>query len=350
MSQKLRIKFSGRIRPEQNPAYWQALFLGGVAEIGECQFSFDPDERHYDWLVVYEDLMYPSRSTRSSRIEPLSCHRDNTLLITQEPSAIKIYGPGFLDQYGHVLSAQPREAIKHENHILQVSPIRWFYGRPLAENDHNYVTVDQFKAMNIPNKSRYISTVCSDKQMSKTLKARYDFTAYADKALDDKFDWFGRGIRPINDKAEAMDDYRYHLAVENHIFPHYWTEKIADSFLAYCLPFYYGPENISDYFDRDSYIPIDIFEPESSVETMKKALRDKVYESRFGAIKKARELVLTDYNLMNVAARIVTERHQDRTPQKGATIAGRHAFRKNHPISAIQDLAFRANYRRKTRL
>ncbi len=350
MSQKLRIKFSGRIRPEQNPAYWAALFPGQIPVVDGCEFTFDPDARDYDWLVVYEDLMYPSGSVRSTRSEPLDCHRDNTLLITQEPSAIKIYGPKFLSQYGHVLSAQPSEIINHNNHILQVSPIRWFYGRPLNQDDHNYVTLDELRAMPIPDKNTVISTVCSDKQMSKTLKARYDLTAFLNNKLGDKFDWFGRGIRPVNDKAEAMNNYLYHLAIENHIFPHYWTEKIADSFLAYCLPFYYGPSNISDYFDPKSYVPIDIFKPEEALEIIEKTLKDDLYKTRFPAIQAAREKVLYDYNLMTVAARIATSRHQEKKKQARAKILGRHAFRNAHPILAMHDLAHRAKFRGHNRL
>lgn len=350
MTRNLRIKFSGRIRPEQNPAYWQALFPGKIPVLEGCEFTFDPEARHYDWLVVYEDLMYPAGSTRSTRSETLACNRDNTLLITQEPSAIKIYGPKFLSQYGHVLSAQPSDIVGHKNHILQVSPIRWFYGRPLKENDHNYVTVDELTNMAIPQKKNVISTVCSDKQMSKTLKARYDFTAYLNEKLKDQFEWFGRGIRPVNDKADAMNSYQYHVAIENHIFPHYWTEKIADSFLAYCLPFYYGPDNISDYFAPESYVPIDIFKPEEALNTIKKSLEDRIYEKRLPAIKAARKKVLTDYNLMTVAARLVQARHQEKNAGNSDQILGRHAFRRAHPIMALKDLAHKAKFRGHTRL
>jgi len=345
LTKNLRIKFSGRIRPEQNPAYWQALFPGQVPTLEGCEFTFDPDAKDYDWLVVYEDLMYPQGSDRSTRIENLNCHRDNTLLITQEPSAIKIYGPKFLSQYGHVLSAQPSEIIAHKNHILQVSPIRWFYGRPLERDDHDYATFDALNDMPIPDKNPIISTVCSDKQMSKTLKARFDFTRYLDEKLGDKFDWFGRGIRPINDKADAMNNYQYHVAVENHIFSHYWTEKIADSFLAYCLPFYYGPDNISDYFDPESFVPIDIFEPEKSLEIIQKALIDSLYNKRLAAIKHARQKVLTDYNLMTIAARIVKSRHQEKRPTHQTQIMGRHAFRRAHPFLALKDVAHRARFK-----
>lgn len=289
--------------------------------------------------------MYPMHLGRSSRIEKLKCHPDNTLLITQEPSAIKIYGPHFLSQYGHVLSAQPATAIKHRNHILEVSPIRWFYGRPLEDDDHNYTHIDDLIDMPIPNKIRFISTVCSNKQMSKTLKARYDFTAFINQNMKLDFDWYGRGIRPINDKAEAMDSYKYHVAIENHIFSHYWTEKIADSFLAYCLPLYFGPHNISDYFSPESYVPIDIFNPDEALETIQKTVKDNLYEKRLSAIKDSRNRVLTDYNLMNVAARIVTERHQEKAAKSDFEIMGRHAFRKAHPLKALLDVAHRGSFR-----
>lgn len=286
--------------------------------------------------------MYPQGSSKSTRIEDLACHQDNTLLITQEPSAIKIYGPNFLSQYGHVLSAQDPDAIRHKNHIHYVSPIRWFYGRPLEKNDHNYITYDQLNGMTPPDKSLTFSTVCSDKVMTKTLKARYDFSVFLRDNMGQDFDWFGRGIRPINDKSEAMDAYKYHLAVENFKAPHYWTEKIADSFLAFCLPFYFGPDNVSDYFDPESFIPIDIFKPDQALEIIQKAISDNAYERRLPAIRKARNQVLNDYNLMSIAARIVKERHQESTSSKNTKIMGRHAFRKAHPVQTAKDLAFRA--------
>jgi len=346
MSSKIRIKFSGRVRPNQNPAYWTALFPNQVPEIGKCVFSFDPDDQHYDWLVVYEDLMYPENHGKSTRRESLACPRQHTLIITQEPETIKIYGPGFLSQYGHVLNAQPSNFVAHPNHILQVSPIRWFYGRPLDKTDHNYTTVDTMRSRGIPEKTSNISTVCSDKQMTKVLKQRYDFTAFLKDNLGDDFDWFGRGIRPVNDKSEAMDSYRYHIGIENHLSPHYWTDKISDSFLAYCLPFYYGPENITEYFDRDSFIPIDIYKPKAALEIVKKALKDRQFEARIEAIKAARELVLTDYNLVNIAARIVTERHDPTLKIRSSEeVLGRHAFRQKHPLLAAKDLAFRAKMR-----
>ena len=336
----------GRISTAQNPHYWLALFPNGTPVIDGCEFIFDPDERDYDWFAVYEDLMYPEGSTKSERSETLSCFKENTLLVTQEPSSIKIYGPKFLAQYGHVLSAQPKKIVAHKNHILEVAPIRWFYGRPLSYEDQDYTTVDELCAITIPDKNQCLSTVCSDKQMTKSLKARFEFTKFIKESLDDTFTWYGRGVMPLNDKADAMNSFKYHIAVENDVFPHYWTEKIADSFLAYCLPFYHGPKNITEYFSPKSFIPIDIYDPRGSLEIIKAAISGNVYEDYLPHIKKARDKVLTDYNIMNTVARLVKARNAGQTASgdEGGTIYGRHAFRKKHPLAATYDALHRLKY------
>ena len=54
-----------------------------------------------------------------------------------------------------------------------------------------------------------------------------------------ELDIFGRGIRPINDKSEALNKYKYHIVVENfRTSP--LDRKLSDAFLAECLPFYAG--------------------------------------------------------------------------------------------------------------
>ena len=87
----------------------------------------------------------------------------------------------------------------------------------------------------------------------------------------------------IEQKADALDPYRYHLAVENYIGPHYWTEKLADAFLGYTLPFYCGAPNAADYFPEESFIPIDINNFDGALETIRRAIADKEYEKTVAA-------------------------------------------------------------------
>ena len=202
--------------------------------------------------------------------------------------------------------------------------------------------------------------------MSHTLHAqRYDCVMELKNRLGDDLNLFGRGINPISNKAEAMDDFRYHIAIENHIEADHWTEKISDCFLAYCLPFYYGPPNISDYFPEEAIIPIDIFDIDYTEKTIRRAIAQQAYEKRLPAIIKAREQVLTDYNIMNVFAKLVQERHsvplnnilhnanteisnQNLLPAPHI-IDGRHIYRRNNPLYAILDGIHRIYFKNRTK-
>ena len=334
----INVKFLAKTPPDQDPALWLSLFSNRTPKIGDVQFHFDLDYRGYDWLVVYEGLPPLAGEKKINRIEALDCPRENTLLITTEPSSIRIDGPHFLRQFGHVLTAKNPKLVKHPNQIFQTPPLRWFYGRPMSDDDTHYVDIDVFKSQPPTPKKHELSTVCSNKRMSHTVHAqRYDCIMELKRRLGDELHLFGRGINPISNKAEAMDDFRYHIAVENHIEPHHWTEKIADCFLAYCLPFYYGPPNISDYFPEDAVIPIDIFDVDGAERIIRESITQGLYEKRLPAIIEARNRVLNDYNLVNVIAKLVKERNSDKAPSGSATIDGRHIFRKRHPLKASLD-------------
>lgn len=343
----LNVKFLAKTPPDQDTALWLSLFPGWLPKIGDVRFHFDLDYRDYDWLVVYEGLPPLAGERKINRREKLACARENTLLITTEPSSIRIDGPHFLRQFGHVLTAKNPKLVKHPNQIFQTPPLRWFYGRPMSDDDTHYVDVDSFAARSPISKKHDLSTVCSNKRMSHTVHAqRYDCIMELKRRLGDELHLFGRGINPISNKAEAMDNFKYHIAVENHIEPHHWTEKIADCFLAYCLPFYYGPPNIGDYFPEDAVIPIDIFDIDGAEHTIRIAIKNGEYEKRLPAINQARNRVLNEYNLMNVIARLVTEKHKSHSYPKNAYIEGRHIYRKTHPIKSSLDGIHRIRFKK----
>ncbi len=341
----INIKFLAKAPPDQDPNLWLSLFHKRQPTIGNCHFHFDLNYKDYDWLVVYEGLPPLPKQKKINRQEVLSCPRENTLLITTEPSSIRIDGPHFLRQFGHVLTAKKPTLIKHPHQIFQTPPLRWFYGRPMSSGDTHYINLDSLTSQTQPSKKHDLSTVCSHKRMSHTIHAqRYDCTMALKERLGKHLHLFGRGINPISNKAEAMDAFRYHIAIENHIEPYHWTEKIADCFLAYCLPFYYGPPNISDYFPQEAVIPIDIFDIDGTEKVIRKAIKNNLYETRLPAIKEARKRVLQDYNLMNVIANIV-QNAQQVTSQADGFIYGRHIYRKKHPIKATFDAIHRLRFK-----
>lgn len=153
-------------------------------------------------------------------------------------------------------------------------------------------------------------------------------------------DVFGHGVRPMDDKAEALDSYRYHIAIENHLCLHHWTEKLADSFLGMSLPFYYGCPNVTDYFPAESLIPINIHDAEGAARIIKKAIENEEYEKRLPAIREARRLVLERYNLFSAIERIVKERSTVGSPLLAngapAYILARHQLRREKPLGMLR--------------
>ena len=208
---------------------------------GGCRFSFDPDDRAYDWLVVYEDAPQP---------EPLACPARHTLLVTTEPSSIKTYGRPFLNQFGTVLTSQEPWALAHRDRVHGQPALKWFYGWPPRDA--------QMAAGPPGQKTKAISTLCSEKQQAHTLHhTRHRFTHFLKRAVPD-LDIFGWGNLELADKADGIDAYRYHLAIENHRARHHWTEKLADPFLGLAVPFYAGCPNAADYFPPESFVPLDL--------------------------------------------------------------------------------------------
>ena len=276
---------------------WNNQCPDNKPEWGPCRFLFDPFERTYDWLVVVHDL--PHSRTPTSRnlmdVYTLSCPTSHTLLVTTEPGTITQYGKHFVRQFAHVITTQNEADLPHPHAIRSQTGNVWYYGK----------TYDEAAAMPPCDKTKMISTVCSSKRQGHTLHAkRFEFTHRLAQAHPE-LDIFGHGTRFIDHKFDALDPYAFHLIIENYYAPHHWTEKLADAFLGYTVPFYYGCPNVFDYFPRESVIPIDIHDFDGSLKVIKQALTYENYRKRLPAVQEARRLVLDHYNLPALLCRTI---------------------------------------------
>ncbi len=328
-------------------AYYRAQLPDQHPQWGECEFIFDHNNDDYDWLVIYDDVPAVIKNGKKvpGKID-LACAPANTILVTMEPSSIKIYGQAFVEQFGHVLTSQESSTLGHRNRVFSQPALRWFFGR----GQKNILTLDQLKAADAYSKPKIISSVCSTKQQKHTLHyKRYHFIQYLKKHFPE-MDLFGHGVQEMDDKAEALADYKYHIAIENHYAVHHWTEKLSDPYLAYCLPIYYGCPNINDYFPKESYLAIDINNPQGACEIIQHAIQNNEYEKRLPAIRKAREKVLNQYNLFYVLNDIVTQHHTDSVKKENnRELLSRHAARKRYPMRGMRDLFKKAKVQIKNR-
>jgi hypothetical protein len=308
---------------------WLHQFPHNEPEWGDCEFVFDRDARNYDWLLVYDDLPARPGETKKISREPLACPQAHTLLVTMEPSSVKIYGNDYTRQFGAVLTSQPEWALPHPNRIYSQPGLHWFYG--VGQN--RTVPFDEILAESPEDKSRDVSMVYSPKAMRHTLHYHRARFMHELVALMPELETFGRhSARPLDDKADCLRAYRYHVAIENYIGEHHWTEKIADPFLGMTLPFYFGCPNLADYFPEESFIRIDIHDAAGAAELIREAIANREFDRRLPAIAEARRRVMFEHNLFAVAAREIARLHQvGAKPEDGAAILSRRAMRMSSP-------------------
>ena len=268
MSKKIRIKFVSK-----NPIE-HAHFTELPNRHPEMEFVLDPAARDYDWFVVYDDLPRSRGERFPVSREPLACPARNTILMTYEPSSVKFYGDDYTNQFAHVLTSHEPDMLSHAGRHDAPPAGKWFYGS----------VADALRHSSPPEKDAQVCIFLSAKRMSHTLHGkRFAFQKALTRLLPE-LDVYGRGIRHVEKKAECLDRYRYTVAVENHVGPHHWTEKLSDSYLGYCLPFYFGCPDAAVYFPEESFISIDMDDPRAAADTIREAVAGDEYRRRLPAI------------------------------------------------------------------
>lgn len=251
---------------------------GGHGRWKDATFVVNQDIDECDAWIVYEGL-FGKETTR--------CPANQVMLITAEPEDIRAYEPGWLRSFDRVRTVQPD--ISHSRRTVGHTALPWYLGPGY----------DQLSAGDFPAKTDNISVICSNKAMIGGHRRRLRFV---ERLLElSSMPRFGRGFHDLPDKWEGLAPFRYSIAVENSRHDHYWTEKIADCFLAGTVPIYWGAPNIRDYFPAESIIVIDSLDPVEVARIIKTEATPEAYQRRLPALREAKRRVLEEYNLFEVA-------------------------------------------------
>lgn len=227
------------------------------------------------------------------------------LYMQQEPPEIKLPNEYILNHCKVALTY-----LKLDHKIFQVytpPALQWTYdisaklipgrGHVYEKLNNNYLT--DFLFAPIPNKEKKCSIIMSSKNMVIGHKRRVNFLDRLKKKFSDQIDIYGFGYNPIKNKRDAIDPYHYSIALENSRINNWWTEKIADVFLGYSCPIYYGCENINDFFDKGALVNIDIEEENQALDIIEKAIENTQLINMANIIE-ARRTILLDYNMMSL--------------------------------------------------
>jgi Glycosyltransferase family 10 (fucosyltransferase) C-term len=234
--------------------FWPRQTPEGDGVMGGVRFAFDPACRNYDFLVVFNDM--PAQF--EDRVK-----RSRTLFVAGEPTSVKRYDRRFLAQFGTIVTSDPDTG--HGNRIASHGGIPWQIGIAMKQPGAVHKYFDYRALERLSNKrSKLLSVICSNKALTPAQRLRIPFVGALKSHFGERLDVFGRGFDEIDDKAEGLVDYRFHIALENSDEPDYWSEKIADPLIAGAFPFYWGCRNLEDYFPADSFARIDLANPRRS--------------------------------------------------------------------------------------
>lgn len=266
-----------------------------------------------DWLVVYDDIRDQVRTH-------LPASR-RTLFVT-EPPGQKPYRTAFANQFGILVSPYPIKGYRGR-WIASQPAINWFYGIDFADGKPtSRIDLAGLRSLPVPaDKKKRISVVCSTKARLPGHRARLSLLESLTARFPDSIDLFGRGFKPIGDKADCIAAYRYHLVLENSSCPHFWTEKLADAYLGYALPIFVGCANVTDYFPERAMVRVpDVADHETAIRLVSEVLDKDPWQERLPDIIAARTELIERQNLFSVIERLTGELGTDKVTAAPDTI------------------------------
>ena len=276
---------------------------------GDCRFFINEAVEECDYWVVYDDVVRP---------ETTRCAPENTLLITGEPAPVKTYPARFTAQFAHVLTSQ--RGIKHAGALHRQQAMPWMVGRRYVQEtgawaeddtkDYDELAAHTRGGQAAVPKTKRLSVISSDKAITEGHRQRLAFARRLQEHFGDRIDVFGRGLRPFEDKWDALAPYKYHVALENGAFPDYWTEKLTDTLLAGAYPFYGGCPNIGDYFPDAVLTRLDISDAAGAIKAIEQGMAGNRFEETVDARREAATRLLDEYNLFPTLEKMIQDTRQ----------------------------------------
>jgi len=102
--------------------------------------------------------------------------------------------------------------------------------------------------------------------------------------IKDRVDLYGRGIREIPSKLDALHNYAFSVAIENNTSKddYYFTEKLLECFVTGTVPIYHGCPNIGEFFDMSGVLT---FSTQEELDDILNNLSEEKYNSMLDSVK-----------------------------------------------------------------
>jgi len=255
-------------------------------------------------LTVPDDIDVLIVLTRASYAIPTRLPKNRTAFYAGEPDVIHAYSTRFLNQFGIVVTTSDKEltTLKLQETIRPLP----FVGINF-EDKENPLNITYFETLECPPKNDKISIVTSKKAHTDFHKNRLEFLEAIKQKIPEHIELYGHGLKPVDDKKDALLDHKYHIALENTGGKYTWTEKLSDPLLCWTFPFYHGCDNLEDDIPAKAFEYIDISNPDQVINQMMAAVKDDLWTQRKQDISDARNIIFSDFNIMKRFAQIAQQ-------------------------------------------
>jgi hypothetical protein len=263
-----------------------------------CFYENSTLDIEWDLVVVFESINKPITIRHK---------KGGLIFIAGEPPLGNVYTRKFLKQFDFIFTAHKKNQ-NFKNIIREQFFNDWHFGFDHSKRSHKY-SFGELQLLKKPTKTKNISIITSSLAVLPIHIKRLDFISALKNSFGDEIDYFGRGFNFIEDKADAIIPYRFHICIENNRTNDLWTEKFADPLLGYSIPIYIGCPNINKYFPEDSFISLDINDINESISVIKEIISDpeKHYNQKIDKLLLARDLLINKYNIYPTLIKLYDE-------------------------------------------
>ena len=218
---------------------------------------------------------------------------ENTILLTREPNFIR---------------SPETHGFRHVNTWEDGHcGITWWLGKsydelmelPCPEKVYSASCVTSSKHK---RRNRFIKKIFGRRRLLELKKTQIDLFGRGHAVEDYGKNYKGELSGHGNCKLDGLLPYRYSLVLENSSQKNYWTEKLADALLAWCVPVYWGCPNIDDFFETGTVLKIDLDMKKTEINHI---VTQPVSSGMLDGIKLAREKIINEYNIWEVIREII---------------------------------------------
>ena len=279
---------------------------GGMGQGEDTRFVLADKDCRDSWLAVFDEPP-PGTLTRAPR--------ERRVLFITEPPEIKRYPRSYLEQFGTVISPYPFRGVEPRALHLENPCLNWQYGvvtDGAVPVSPALTRLDGIENLPVPAKRKKLSVICSSKTATEAQRRRIRFVQRLKEALGDDLDVFGRGFRPVSDKAEAIAPYKYHLVLENNYLDNFWTEKLADAWIGWTFPLYLGAPNLAAVCGSTGgatggFLALDPEDETGNMERIARCLRGNLWEERQEDLARCRAWCLRRTNVFARLAELIRQ-------------------------------------------